>query len=80
MRFERDSFDRGKADASWRGKNAFRPLADNLHRKFRKVRRDKNSGQWLDGMSLLFRLCFEGTGQVGKSRGCGARPWRGAVL
>jgi hypothetical protein len=59
VQFERDHFVQGVQDSHWRGKNAFRPLADNLYRKYRNLCKRPDCAQWLNGMSSLWDMCFE---------------------
>jgi hypothetical protein len=58
VRFKKNHFVQGGEGDSWRAKNAFRPLADNMYRKFRKLRQDTESAKWLDDMSRLWETCF----------------------
>jgi hypothetical protein len=70
VQFERDQFaPKGWAGTSempgpgWLNKNAFRPYADNLRRKLRKIRNMPPSAsdrRWLAAMSVAWRICLQG--------------------
>ena len=47
-----------KGPKTWRNKDAFRPLADDLRRKLRRLR--SRDPDWFDAMSLAWRVCLDG--------------------
>ena len=57
------SFLMGAESSDWRGKNAFRPLADNWRRTLQKIRTkatDNPDRMWLAAMTLAWEICFLG--------------------
>lgn len=54
---------RGGVSSSWRGRNSFRPLADNWRRKLSRIRAMPSTDpdwKWLRAMTLAWRTCLWG--------------------
>jgi len=59
-RLKQDPSERGE---NWRYGNAFRPWADDLRRKLRRLRKGQNDdANWLRAMSLAWYICLQGNG------------------
>jgi hypothetical protein len=71
----------GEESAVWRGKTTFRPPADNLGRKLRRIRAKPSSHPdwvWLRAMTLAWRDCLLGELRPTRS-GESAESWAASV-